>query len=578
MTHDRESSELPLVHKRLLITSLVGLLTASSIVGFQLAIPVIVGIIVDDALIAGDLESLSRLAGALVAVALGVAAAQIAHDLWFTWRGEMTLEGLQVHTIKRILSLPLRNLEIHHSGRLHHLLGHECLTVSQLGGRLLGQVLLSITQFLGLMALLVIRYGTVSLAVLLVTPLYLVVPLLSRNRVRKAGRLLSAARADVSSSLQEVLLGAVDLKSFGREAWGVNRVRSGFVRRCGARLRYVLVKSTSWVNYVFSFALGAAVYWLGGRSVLNGQLSVGELVALVAIVGYLEGPVARLTRIYIDLQAVHSARDKLGEIEAPVVVTDTSSCRRRVPPGPLDIEFNAVSFRYGGGVSPALDDVSFRIDAGTTVAIVGASGAGKTTLCRLLLRLYSPDSGVIIVAGRPVSDYDPASFRSSVAVIPQEPFLFSDTVAENISLGRGAGSVRKLEDAARLANVDGFLAGLPAGYQTALGERGVGLSGGQQQRVAIARALFDLPGVLIMDEATSALDVLSERTVRSGIEGGDVKKTIIVITHRIHTIRRADKIIVLDRGRVAAYGRHAELLNSCPLYSSFVRGAEREVV
>lgn len=553
-------------------TLALGLLTAIGLSAAQLAIPVVLGSIVDHALLARDASALLRLCGTLVALAAATSVCQVLHDLNFARRGETALIGLQKDGLRKLLVLPTLEIERQRSGRLHSLLVQDAPAVASLHGTFLGQSLLAACQLLGVVAILLSRFGAVSLLAVLLIPAYLVVPWLMTGRIRETSRALSAARAEVSSMLQESIQATADIRVFGRESWAIERLEPSLRQRLQRRIAYVLASSSEWVNYTLAFLVGAAVYWFGGRQVLADQMSVGQLVTLVAILGYLEGPVGRATRLWGELQAARASRERLGAI------LDAQPARRVVdgsamPRGPVGVRFRNVTFRYGPGLPAALDGVTFVAEPGAMVGVVGPSGAGKSTLAKLLLRLYGAEGGVIEVAGRSIDEYEETSFRKALGFIPQDPVLFPGTVAENIHLGRSAGGRDDVELAARLANAHHFVTALPAGYDTAIGDRGVGLSGGQKQRLAIARAVFGDPGLLVLDEATSALDSEAERAVREALRAARRERTTFVITHRLATIRECDLILVLDRGRLVACGAHGEIAGDCDVYSRLAAAA-----
>lgn len=540
---------------------LPGLVTAVGLSVSQLAIPVVIGGIVDHALLAKDASVLILLCGGLVVLAATTSVCQVLHELVFARRGETALRTLQKEGLRRVLIMPTLAVEKHRAGRLHSLLVQDAPTVASLQGRFLGQTILVATQVVGIVVLLFGRYGAASLVALGLIPAYLVVPRLMIRRVRDASKSLSIARSEVSTMLQESIQAASDLRAYGRESWAAERLDPLLRHRLQRRLAFILSSSSEWVNYTLAFLVGAGVYWLGGQQVLGGRMSVGELVTLVAILGYLEGPVGRATRLWGELQGIHASRERLDTILDSPVILARGPGTRPMPPGPVRVRFHDVLFRYDANLAPALGPITFTVEPGEMVAIVGSSGAGKSTLAKLLLRLYLPERGKIEINGHPIQEYDEHTFRAALGFIPQDPVLFPGTVRENILLGREAGR-RDLENAARLANAHRFIRGLPQGYDTVIGDRGVGLSGGQRQRLAIARAVIGNPGLIVLDEATSALDSKANRAVERGLQKARRNRTTFVITHRPTTVQECDRTLVLERGRLVAFGRHGHVVES----------------
>jgi ATP-binding cassette subfamily B protein len=322
---------------------------------------------------------------------------------------------------------------------------------------------------------------------------------------------------------------------------------------------------------VFTAVVG--VMWIGARDVMSARMTPGELGQFIFYAVFTAGAVGALSEVWGDLQRAAGATERLAELiaaEDPITVP----ARPAAPAEPAlgRIRFEAVSFRYPARPeTEALSDVTLEIAPGETVALVGPSGAGKSTLFQLLLRFYDPTEGRILLDGVDVRDMDPSALRSRFALVPQEPAIFADTAAENIRFGRPDASDADVEAAARAAAAHDFLAALPQGYGTYVGERGVMLSGGQKQRLAIARAILRDAPVLLLDEATSSLDAESERAVQTAVERLAADRTTLVIAHRLATVKRADRIVVLEGGRIVAEGPHDRLVREGGLYARLAR-------
>ncbi|MEM1207220.1 MAG: PqqD family peptide modification chaperone [Acidobacteriota bacterium] len=552
---------------------LLGLMAAVGIAVSQLGIPVVLGEIVDKALLARDAEALTRLASILVALALGTVLFQGLHDGVFGYAGERSLRDLQSRLLRTLLGRPLDRVQGQRAGEIQALLTVSLPAVARFNDQVIGETVRQGVQLAGLLGILVWRYGVAGLAVLAVVPLYLVLPWQLARRTRVAQRQHLDATAAVHTRLQEAVLGARELQSYGQEGWPLRQLAGPFARRFASRMRVVALGAAGWINYALSFVVGAAVYWLGGQWVLAGGMSVGELVTLVAIVGYLEGPLGGLTRLYLQAQAVRAAAEQVAP-HLDSIQGDPETLRRppmgpaSTPPpeGPTSVEAVDLGFRFPTAERDALEGVTFRAGAGSTVAIVGPSGAGKSTLLSLILRLYRPTAGELRWGGGDVDDLDSTTFRRSLGVVPQDPLLVPATVAENLRFGRSGIPHRALVGAVDLAHAGELVAQLPQGFDTPLGDGGVGLSGGQRQRLAIARALAGDPSLLVLDEATSALDAGSAARVRSALRDARRGRTTFLVTHDPSLAEDADLVLHLDAGRLLEQGNHAQLLRSSARY------------
>jgi ATP-binding cassette, subfamily B, bacterial MsbA len=308
------------------------------------------------------------------------------------------------------------------------------------------------------------------------------------------------------------------------------------------------------------FAIAGAL-WYGSREIATGRLTAGEFTLFVAALLLMYGPVKKLSRVNANLQQAVAASERIFELLDTHSEVDERPEARPLPPFSRDIVFSNVGFGYDDAQGGhALRSVNCRVEAGQMVAIVGRSGAGKTTLVNLLPRFYDVTSGQVTIDGQDIRDVTLASLRAQIGIVTQETVLFDDTIAANIAFGAPQASPAEIEAAARAAHAHDFIMALPRGYATTIGERGQRLSGGQRQRLAIARALLKNSPILILDEATSALDAESERLVQEALATLLLNRTALVIAHRLSTVRRADAIIVLERGRIVEVGRHDELV------------------
>jgi ABC-type multidrug transport system fused ATPase/permease subunit len=412
-----------------------------------------------------------------------------------------------------------------------------------------------------------------SLAAIALAPVPFVVFIAARygRRARPASQELQQRIAELTADAEENIGGVRVVKAFAAE----ERQRERFRGRVGHVFDQAMVvtRLQAFYNPFIGFLpqLGlAALLLVGGRSVINGSLSLGDFTAFYAYLLMLLSPMRTLgislgmaQRATASGARLFEILDRSPRIEAPPGAAE-------LPPGNGRVELRDVTLRYEGADRDALQDVSLDVAAGTTLALVGATGAGKTTLVQLLGRLYDPSSGSVLVDGVDVREVDLRSLRREIAVVNDDPFLFSATVAENIAYGRGDASREEVEAAARRAQAHEFISALPDGYDTRVGERGLTLSGGQRQRVAIARALLADPRILVLDDATSSVDASTEQAIKLALREVMTGRTTFVIAHRLSTIALADEIAVLEDGRLVARGTHEELLETDGLYREIV--------
>ncbi|GAC1400199.1 MAG: hypothetical protein NVSMB65_18080 [Chloroflexota bacterium] len=320
----------------------------------------------------------------------------------------------------------------------------------------------------------------------------------------------------------------------------------------------------------------ALIYWYGGRLVIEGALSVGTVVAFVAYLGNLYRPVTSLANVYVDLRGALGVFDRIFEYLDMVPEVRDAPDAAPLPPARGQVTFRDVTLTYPGAARPAVANLSFTAQPGQVVALVGPSGAGKTTATMLVPRFYDPDTGSVEIDGRDIRGVTLTSLAAQIGLVTQDTFLFHTTVLENLRYARPDATEAEVIAAARAANIHAFIASLPQGYETVVGERGYRLSGGEKQRLAIARALLKDPRILILDEATSALDSTSEALIQEALVPLMAGRTSIVIAHRLSTILSADLILVLDHGRLVEQGTHGQLLARDGLYASLYRQQFRD--
>lgn len=405
-----------------------------------------------------------------------------------------------------------------------------------------------------------------TLVTLVIVPVVLGIINIFGKRLRIAGHDVQGRIADITSLLQETISGARVVRSFAREGYEVQRFERENQRNFRAVMR--ATKLTSLLSPLVEFSAAIAVtviLWYGGYSVVTGAITAGSLIAFLIYAINLSNPVKRLSQVYGNIQKAMAAGDRVFAIldTKPEVVEKTNAIV--LPEVDGRVRFDHVSFSYDGE-KKALDDFSLDVPAGRVVAIVGPSGAGKTTIANLLPRFYDATEGAITVDGIDVRDVTFQSLREQIGVVPQETMLFNATIKDNILYGRLDGTDEEVYAAAKAANALEFIERLPEGMDTLVGERGSSLSGGQRQRIAIARAILKNPKILILDEATSALDTESEKLVQEALERLMQGRTAFVIAHRLSTIKNADQIVVLREGKLVESGTHDELVAAGGLY------------
>ncbi|MCL7942224.1 ABC transporter ATP-binding protein/permease [Halomonas sp. ATCH28] len=530
-------------------------------------------LVIDQGFLAEDRARLNQALGLMLAVVALLAMASALRYYLVTWIGERLAADLRRRVFDHLLELEPGFFE--HStgesggaGEIASRLTADTSVLQSLFGSSISLALRNLLMLVGSVALMLVTQPWLSAIVLLGIPATVLPILWFGRRVRRLSRFSQDRVAELGRYAGEALAGIRTVQAFthetqDRQAYGA-RVEEAFATAVSR------TRQRAWLTGIAMLAVFAAVgvmLWQGGQAVLAGTMSAGELSAFVFYAVLAAGAVATLAEVAGDVQRAAGAAERLLELldSRPGIAPPPHP----VPlPEPLsgEIRLEAVCFTYPGRETPALEAFDLTIRPGERVALVGPSGAGKSTLLALLLRFHDPDRGTLRLDGIDLRELAPRELRAALGLVAQEPLLFTGSVADNLRYGRPDASLEELRGAARDANALAFVEALPRGFDTSLGPGGVQLSGGQRQRLAIARALLKAPRVLLLDEATSALDAESERLVQQALDRLMVGRTSLVIAHRLATVVAADRLLVLDQGRLVASGRHAELLESSPLY------------
>ena len=550
-----------------LALAIVSLLLAS---GAFLLTPIAVRYVIDFGFSSEDAANVDRYFIYLLGVVILLGVAGAARAYFLTWLGERVVADLRDAVFRHMIRMDASFFEVTKIGEVMSRLTADTTLIQSISGVGLSIILRSSIQFFGALILLGLTNLKLMGYILVLFPAVLVPVLIIGRWVRRLSRDSQDRIADASGLATETLTAAQTVQAFTAEDMESRRfgdlIRISFetaVRRVKARAFFSMTAITG------MFSALILVLWIGARAVLAGEMSGGELGQFVLYALFVAMSAAALSETWGEVQRAAGAMERLLELlaaepqikapENPVPFPDHREGR---------IRFEEVTFSYPSRPSTlALDNLVLEIKPGEKVAFVGPSGAGKSTTFQLIMRFYDPQKGRIVIDGVDVAMADPVDVRGRIGVVPQETVIFGASARDNIRFGRPDASVDEIEAAAKAAAADEFIRELPEGYDTFLGERGTRLSGGQKQRIAIARAILKDAPILLLDEATSSLDAESERLVQEALEFLEKDRTTIVIAHRLATVLEADRIVVMDQGRIVDIGRHKELVARDPLYA-----------
>ncbi|MEO8138039.1 MAG: ABC transporter transmembrane domain-containing protein [Gemmatimonadota bacterium] len=570
---------LPLIrpHRVALATAVVCLIASTAA---SLAFPRLVGWLLDTAFLQGGRERLDAKALQLIGLVIAQALLNYAQAYLLAATGERAVAGLRESLFSRLLEMPPGFFAERRTGEL---ISRLTTDIGLLQGTLSHQFAEFSRQLLTLaggITMLVYVQPRLTLTALGAVPVAVGAIFFFGRRLRKMSTSVQDKVAEATALAEEAISQIRTVQSFVQE--GQERGRYGLKIRQAVAAAITRAQVRGVFFGVITFATFSAivvVLWQGGRLVLDGQLTPGTLFTFMIYTIMIAGAVASLISFFSSYQESVGAAERVFQlVEMVSPITDPASPATLPAPVQGRVSFDRVSFRYGDAAdSPwALSEVTLEIAPGETVALVGPSGAGKTTMVSLLPRFWDVTEGSISLDGRDIRQLRLADLRRAIGIVPQEPALFSGTIRENIAYARPDASLADIEAAARAAHAHEFVERLATGYDTIVGERGVRLSGGQRQRIAIARAILKDPRVLILDEATSSLDTESERLIEDALEKLLVGRSTLIIAHRLSTVRRADRLVVLDHGRIVEQGTHTELLAKAGLYARLYQRQFRE--
>lgn len=540
-----------------LILAVVCIIFAASA---NLYVPWILREVIDKVLAEKDMTMLNIIAGGIVIVFVLRGIFFYGQTYLMAYIGQRVIIDIRGAVYRHMQRLPLSYYEKRQTGTLMSYITND---VAALQNALVDNVIDGVTEgmtLIGSMGAMFFIHWKLALLTIVTMPLVVQAINIFGKKLRKASHVMQERAADITSVLQETLSAARVIKSFVREEHEIDRFEKQNYKNFRAQMKTAQLMALLTPIIEFLAAVGVTlIIWYGGWEVINDNLTAGSLIAFLIYAVNLSNPIKRLSRVYGGVQRSLAAAQRI------FAVLDTEPDIKDIPgAGTMpkiqgEVEFHQVHFSYKAG-EPTLQDVSLQAKPGQMVAIVGPSGAGKTTIANLIPRFYDPSSGYISIDGIDIKTVTLDSLRGQIGIVPQETVLFNGSVYENILYGRLDASEEEVFAAANAANAHHFISQMPEGYDSQIGERGAKLSGGQRQRIAIARAILKNPRVLILDEATSALDTESEKLVQEALDKLMAGRTSFVIAHRLSTIKRANMILVMEKGRIVERGTHDELL------------------
>ena len=534
-----------------------------------LVIPAILRHVIDQGLKAHDDTVLNHSLILMLFAIIALALATYSRYRLVSWLGERVVADMRRAVYAHILKLSPAFFEVTRSGDILSRLSSDASILQSIIGSSISVALRNMVLLIGGIIMMLSTSAKLTAMVLLVIPL-VVVPIIAFGRkVRRLSKTSQERIADISANTEETIYGIRTVQAFGHEAESLASFNANIDQALQAALSHIRVRGFLVALVIFLvLASICVILWIGGHDLLEGKITEGQLTAFIAYSIIAASATGAISEIGGELQRAAGAAERIFDLLA-VEPTIAAPALPAILPAPRgEVAFDKVTFHYPARPDEAaLKDVSFTIKQGERVAIVGPSGAGKTTLFQLVLRFYDPQQGTVSLDGVDVKTADPRAVRSRIAIVPQDPIIFSTNAWQNIAYGKPDATKEEILAAARAAHADDFLSVLPQGYDTYLGEKGVRLSGGQKQRIVIARAILRNSPLLLLDEATSALDSESERLIQDALDVLMKDRTTLIIAHRLATVVNADRILVMEDGGVVETGTHQELITQGGLYA-----------
>jgi subfamily B ATP-binding cassette protein MsbA len=547
-----------------MIVAIVCIILAASA---NLYVPWILRDVIDEVLSTKNMTMLNTIAIGIVIVFFLRGIFFYGQTYLMSYIGQKVIIDIREGVFRHLQRLSLSYYEKRQTGKIMSYITNDVAAVQ---GALVESMIELVTEgmtLIGSLGAMFYLHWKLSLLTLVTLPLVGQAISVFGKKLRTSSMAVQERTADITSVLQESISSVRVIKSFAREDYEIERFQKENNQNFRAQMKNSQIMATLTPVIEFLAAIGVTmIIWYGGKEVINNNLTAGSLIAFLIYAVNLSNPIKRLSRVYGNIQKALSAAERVfGVLDTKPEIEDMPNAVQ-LPTIKGYVAFNHVTFEYKKG-EPALRQLDLEINPGQVVAIVGPSGAGKTTIANLIPRFYDPIEGNITIDGVDIKTITLQSLREQIGIVPQETILFNGSVHDNILYGKLDASHEEVVNAAKAANAHNFIMDMPEGYDTQIGERGSKLSGGQRQRISIARAILKNPRVLILDEATSALDTESEKLVQEAVDKLMIGRTSFVIAHRLSTVKRADLIVVMEKGRIAEKGTHTELLAAGGLYS-----------
>jgi ATP-binding cassette subfamily B protein len=552
---------------QVVIASIALIVTASATLSLGQGIR----LVIDSGFASGQVELLNQSLSLFVAFIVVLTAGTFVRFYFVSWVGERVSADIRLAVFNHLVHMHPGFFEDNAPSEIQSRITTDTTLLQTVIGSSVSIALRNILMFFGGMALLFVTNAKLSLIVLASVPFVVLPVIIFGRRVRALSRSSQDRLADVGSHVSESFRHIKIVQAFNHQVLDIAEFARVVERALSVALKRVWLRAVLVaVVMLLVFGAVATLIWVGGQDVLSGRTTPGDLAAFIFYAFIVAGSVGAISEVWSDLQRAAGATERLVELlESPSEIAD-GPVDKLAPWQKLDLAVESVAFHYPSRPDQlVLRDLSFHVAPGEMVALVGPSGAGKSTLFDLLQRFYDVSSGRIVLGGVNSRDLSLHALRNAFGFVPQTPSMFSGSIRENLTYARPDATPAQVTRALGLANAQTFVDALPEGLDTHLGEDGTGLSGGQRQRLAIARALIAEPAFLLLDEATSALDAESEQSIRKSVEALKGEMTILVIAHRLSTVRQADRILVFDDGRLIGSGTHDELLNNSELYARF---------